>query len=258
MKLKSLQRAALKASTSAESIKVKKKPARAMKSDKAAFKGKDVAVAKIVPLTKSKRKNTNAQLENQNSKERISKSISVFSSGQLKVVPSKLKLKQDSKVSASSNQQQTLLDAKQKTKRQPTKSVEIQSRKDKARDRSEESSTKGNATLTKVDLMKHGAVETRRSKDWEGNSNATDSVDSAILEEDICFKCGKSTYGNGDWSDIILCDICDGEFHVACTGLERVPRSGYRCEKCNLEATFFLDLKYNLQGKFKVYHNDFI
>jgi hypothetical protein len=78
------------------------------------------------------------------------------------------------------------------------------------------------------------------------------SVASAILEEDICFKCGSSTLNEPSWSDLILCDVCDGEFHLACAGLDVAPRSGWRCQRCTQEYLFFRKLKYEILPYFKV------
>ena len=29
-----------------------------------------------------------------------------------------------------------------------------------------------------------------------------------------------------EWRNIIVCDVCDGEYHLPCVKLDRVPRSG--------------------------------
>lgn len=81
-----------------------------------------------------------------------------------------------------------------------------------------------------------------------------DSVESAILEEDICFKCGVSTANMPSWSTLLLCDICDGEYHLACVGLDGPPRSGWRCQRCIQESAFFLKMKYEVAPYFKVFH----
>lgn len=79
---------------------------------------------------------------------------------------------------------------------------------------------------------------------------------SALLDEDICFECGQPST-SAAWNEIILCDICDGEFHLACAQLEQPPRSGWRCSHCMDEIARFKDLKYNLpNGLFRVSNNN--
>jgi PHD-finger len=64
------------------------------------------------------------------------------------------------------------------------------------------------------------------------------SVDSAVLEEDVCSICGMDTkWGILDKS-IILCDRCDGEFHVQCltdVSPVRVSVKNWVCVLCKEE-----------------------
>jgi hypothetical protein len=108
------------------------------------------------------------------------------------------------------------------------------------------------ASTCRVSLPQGGKHKSKCSIVNDDDDDDRCSVASAILEEDICFKCGMSSLNEPSWSDLILCDICDGEFHLACAGLETAPRSGWRCQRCNQEYFFFRKLKYEVLPYFKV------
>jgi hypothetical protein len=72
------------------------------------------------------------------------------------------------------------------------------------------------------------------------NEKDTDSVKSGLLEEDICYQCGLSTFKPSEkvvMDNVILCDVCDGEYHLQCLGLESVPEVDdvFVCLKCQEE-----------------------
>ena len=85
----------------------------------------------------------------------------------------------------------------------------------------------------------------RSVEDWEGNSDDEGSVDSGAMEEDICFECGKLTT-HDDPEAIIMCDICASEIHLACLGLNMIPRKGYVCPRCKEDEYAFGDLNYDV------------
>ena len=98
-------------------------------------------------------------------------------------------------------------------------------------------------------------VETKKkvrilySSKFEGNSDADDcSIDSAALDEDICFDCGKNTLNEPDWGSLIFCDNCNGEYHLKCMGLELPPRKNWICKSCKEEELAFEGLKYKMDG----------
>jgi hypothetical protein len=88
-----------------------------------------------------------------------------------------------------------------------------------------------------------------RGSSWDGNSEADGSVNSGLLEEDICFKCGEHTTVG---ENIILCDMCDGEYHLACTGLEIIPRLKWYCDDCTKESNYFKDKSFDMIPPYKV------
>ena len=53
-----------------------------------------------------------------------------------------------------------------------------------------------------------------------------------------------------EWNSIIVCDVCDGEYHLQCVKLDRVPRSGnkWTCPRCQEEDQEFTKVKYIVQG----------
>ena len=85
-----------------------------------------------------------------------------------------------------------------------------------------------------------------KPRDWEGNSDDRGSVDSAVLEESICYECGASTahYGEDLWPTLLLCDRCEGEYHLSCLGLMLAPRNGWICPRCKEEEVEFDKVQY--------------
>ena len=88
-----------------------------------------------------------------------------------------------------------------------------------------------------------------KGSDWEGNSDDEGSVDSAILDESICYECGSSTINDPDWQNLLICDVCDGEYHLGCMGLDRVPRNGWTCQRCYEEVQFASKNKYAVESE---------
>jgi hypothetical protein len=87
---------------------------------------------------------------------------------------------------------------------------------------------------------------------WIGNEDDNGSVASGVLEEDYCFECGLSTLETLHLNNVILCDICDGEYHLECVGLDRIPRSTFVCNKCSSEQDALKGLNFNVSDAFKV------
>lgn len=83
------------------------------------------------------------------------------------------------------------------------------------------------------------------SSDWSGNSDDEGSVMSGVLEENICFECGRSTMED-DKNTIVMCDRCDGEYHAACQQLERIPRISWKCKDCTDEERLYNASDYKL------------
>ena len=54
------------------------------------------------------------------------------------------------------------------------------------------------------------------------------------LLDDQCLVCNRSTQGT---SEVLLCDGCDGEVHLRCAGLARVPEGDWLCAACAPETS---------------------
>ena len=52
-----------------------------------------------------------------------------------------------------------------------------------------------------------------------------------VQAEGTCFKCGKKENPD-DEDQMLICDGCDLEVHVSCSGLTQVPEGDFLCEKC--------------------------
>lgn len=86
------------------------------------------------------------------------------------------------------------------------------------------------------------------SAKFEGNSDSEGSIDSAALEEDICFGCGANTLLDEN-NSIIVCDRCTGEYHLKCVGLDLLPRrQKWICISCKEETSAFDGLTYAIDG----------
>lgn len=126
----------------------------------------------------------------------------------------------------------------------------------------ESNAFKGFATqkLTKEELEKFDLEQEPQKKmdriyrtDWSGNSDSKGSVDSACLDEDICYECGESTTDmkEEDFDKIVLCERCEGEFHLICVNKECLPRKqvDFFCPRCLEEEIQFNDLSYDIVVK---------
>lgn len=114
------------------------------------------------------------------------------------------------------------------------------------------------ANLTKKNIKMHceqsKESETRgnqywrysKKSKWSGNSDTKGSVDSGLLDENICYECGISTKNLSleDWNQFILCDRCDAEYHLTCLNLDKVPRISFTCPRCQQAYVEFNHLKY--------------
>jgi hypothetical protein len=54
-----------------------------------------------------------------------------------------------------------------------------------------------------------------------------------IRKIDPCVVCGVDTE-EGPASSVMLCDGCDGAFHLKCLGFEEVPEDDWYCDKCHV------------------------
>lgn len=167
-----------------------------------------------------------------------------------------------SKVGAKSESKKTLITSTKTSVIPRMKNIHAMSLRRKS---SKKDSGKQCKNLSKENLAKHDElngdeklVEKKRNRywiksKWSGNSDDEGSVDSGILEENICFHCGISTSSATEWSNVVLCDRCDGEYHLDCVGLESVPRISFTCPRCQEEIAAYSKLSCSFRGeKFKV------
>ncbi len=115
------------------------------------------------------------------------------------------------------------------------------------------SSTTSSTSSTVEEIMQY--KHAYEDPNWLGNEDEAGSVASGVLEEDYCFECGKSTLDCLGDNSVILCDICDGEYHINCVGLQKLPRSTYVCLRCLEEEERQKHLRYNVSDTFPVSHN---
>jgi hypothetical protein len=85
-----------------------------------------------------------------------------------------------------------------------------------------------------------------------GNADDQGSVVSAILEEDICFQCGLSTISADGWGEVIMCDVCDGEYHCSCQNLTSAPEGSFVCLKCTGDEAHYKNYSFEIPNRFKV------
>jgi hypothetical protein len=84
-----------------------------------------------------------------------------------------------------------------------------------------------------------------------GNDDDEGSVVSAVLEEDICGTCGIPTMLEGEaCPDVVLCDVCDGEYHLGCEGLSQLPQGDFTCSACVRQTALFADLNFDVSSSF--------
>ncbi len=131
--------------------------------------------------------------------------------------------------------------------------------KNNSKNNSKKSKKKGKKKLTEAALarLNRPKLPFRYRKAWEGNSDSDGSVDSGVLDEDLCYECGIDTKDlpPESWSSLIICDTCSAEYHLACVKLEKVPRNStpFRCPKCFAEEDWFKNFSFKVDDpRFKV------
>lgn len=82
---------------------------------------------------------------------------------------------------------------------------------------------------------------------WLGNEDDNGSVASGLLEEDFCLVCGHSTLTSDTWNSVVLCDVCEGEYHLHCIGLSKLPQSSFICARCETEKQIQTNLQYTVE-----------
>ena len=130
-------------------------------------------------------------------------------------------------------------------------------RKKKLSSEEEEEASSGvsssNALLSR-NLNSHDVDEAGDDTSYvSGNEDDRDSVVSAILDEDICIACGLSTMvGAMPVENVILCDGCDGEYHMQCEGLQSIPEGTFMCRRCVDDGEHYRHLPFDMPYAFSM------
>lgn len=103
-----------------------------------------------------------------------------------------------------------------------------------------------------IDYIRPAVEKNVDATNDENEYDDTCSVLSGILEEDICYTCGKSTINSEEWGSVVLCDGCNGEYHLQCAGLETIPESNFICFKCSKEKNHFKEMDFTVSDFFPV------
>ena len=110
-----------------------------------------------------------------------------------------------------------------------------------------------NDALLNRNISSHEDEAGDDASNFSGNEDDRDSVVSAILDEDICIACGLSTMvGTIPVENVILCDGCDGEYHMQCEGLLSVPEGTFTCRRCVEDGEHYRHLPFDMPYAFSV------
>lgn len=232
------------------------------KKEEVTVSKKKKEAAQIKVSTKSKPNKTGQSLSSSLSSTQKKKNINQTSSSKKESTNTMssnkrkdVKKKEEKTTNKKSQCKKTNNDGK-KEKKTPTKSsspsssssdLETSSTTNTATTSSTASST-SSSTVQEIMQFKHAYED----PNWLGNEDEAGSVASGVLEEDYCFECGKSTLDCLGDNSVILCDICDGEYHINCVGLQKLPRSTYVCLRCLEEEERQKHLRYNVSDTFPI------
>lgn len=122
---------------------------------------------------------------------------------------------------------------------------------------SQPSKSAGTKKIKKKPVAKKGKKEIKSviyNEDWEGYSDEEGSVESGVLDEKVCCDCGVRTNRKKEWEELVLCDVCDSEYHMKCVGLERTRTRAlvWTCPRCLDEEANFASLSFSGGQKFQV------
>lgn len=116
----------------------------------------------------------------------------------------------------------------------------------------QESKKKSNKIVEKEDSLDTDTNNDDEASVFSGNEDDKGSVVSALLEEDICYHCGMNTMNGDEWGEVVMCDTCDGEYHLRCQGLSSTPEGSFVCSKCVEDEQHFKDMRFEVSSCFKV------
>lgn len=118
----------------------------------------------------------------------------------------------------------------------------------------QENKAKAKKVIEKEDSLDSVTNNDDEATVFSGNEDDKGSVVSALLEEDICYHCGLGTMNGDEWGEVVMCDLCDGEYHLRCQGLESTPEGSFVCTKCVDDENHFKDMRFEVSSCFKVQH----
>ena len=92
-------------------------------------------------------------------------------------------------------------------------------------------------------IRKRAQHRKKRTYELTAEDDLSDvSFGSGLLDENVCFTCGLDTRDEA-WERLILCDACEGEYHLSCVGLDLLPRRKYwHCPYCIRDSEAFHDV----------------
>jgi hypothetical protein len=155
---------------------------------------------------------------------------------------------------------------KEEQKREAKEEQKREAKEAKALNRiqKKKSSSSKPASRSKTDSNKKKKVTTKKAKkeiksiiydeSHEGYSDEEGSVESGILDEKVCCECGIKTDRKKECEELVLCDVCDSEYHMKCVGMERTRTRAlvWTCPRCLDEETHFSSLSFLGGQKFQV------
>jgi hypothetical protein len=150
---------------------------------------------------------------------------------------------------ASTNQSATTKITKESKEKKKEKKKENKESKPKTE---EAPITQPTTSTTETSVTSTAFEHAYEDPNWIGNEDESGSVASGAMEEDFCWECGQSTLNSTNWNNVLLCDVCEGEYHLHCSGLERIPRTTFVCKRCIEEKEAFQGLNFNVSDVFKV------
>jgi hypothetical protein len=84
-------------------------------------------------------------------------------------------------------------------------------------------------------LKKRRKKMTTTEQARDGSEKDEEEIEPHPLES--CFFCSEHTTHESAWEGIVLCDLCLGEYHCYCVGLDDCPLKKWTCATCRAHAS---------------------
>lgn len=104
----------------------------------------------------------------------------------------------------------------------------------------------------RLSIVRKSSKSSYKKKTRPNVPNTSDS--DGVLNDEICCYCGVEILDPAEFSTVLICDACNGDFHLKCSGEDVIPRKSkmWICPLCKEDSRHFSALKFNVSDEFLI------